>query len=89
MNTLKFMIIIVFFFLIFALGGCSSIVAHSDKQVTPLPYAGTKAAMRKTKKSWYKYDFYGQVYFYSIDVNFSFITDTLLYPIDVYRLTDY
>jgi len=74
-----------FLILAFVATGCSTIVAHSER-VVPVPYAGTKAAMKKLKKSWQHYDVYGQVYLYIIDMPFSFIADTLLYPIDAYRV---
>jgi len=76
--------LVVFLILAFVVTGCSTIVAHSEKE-TPAPYAGTKAAMSKMKKSWQHYDVYGQVYLYIIDMPFSFIADTLLYPLDAYR----
>ena len=84
MGTLKFTTIIVLFIFILITSGCSTIVAHSENK-TPLPYTGTKAAIKKAKKSWYDYDLYGQIYIYVIDTPFSFIVDTLLYPLDVYR----
>ncbi len=76
---------VLLFLFIFAVGGCSSIAERSE-QATPVPYAGTKAAIKKVKKSWQHYDIYGQVYLYIIDTPFSFITDTLLYPLDIYRI---
>ena len=84
MSTIKFTTIIVLFIYISVVSGCSTIVAHSEKE-TPPPYAGTKTAIKQAKKSWYDYDFYGQVYIYVIDTPFSFIADTLLYPLDTYR----
>jgi len=42
--------------------------------------------MSEMKKSWQHYDVYGQVYLYIIDMPFSFIADTLLYPLDAYRV---
>jgi len=77
--------IIVLGVFVLSVSGCSSIVAHS-KQETPAPYAGTKSAIKKAKKSWYEYDFYGQFSIYAMDAPFSFIADTLLYPLDAYRL---
>lgn len=77
-------IIVASMFLLFV-SGCSSIAAHSEHEA-PMPYAGTKSALKEVKKSWFDYDFYGQVYIYAIDVPFSFIADTVLYPIDVYRI---
>jgi len=77
--------IILFLMFIFAAGGCSTIVTHAEKE-TPAPYAGTKSAIKKIKQSWYHYDIYGQVYLYIIDTPFSFIADTLLYPLDAYRI---
>jgi len=70
---------------VFSITGCSTIVTHSEKE-TPPPYAGTKSAIKKMKRSWYQYDIYGQVYLYMIDTPFSFIADTLLYPLDTYRI---
>jgi uncharacterized protein YceK len=70
------------------LSGCSTIAVHSDKEVTPSPYAGTHIAVTKTKRLWYKYDYYGQIMLSAPDVPFSFVADTLLYPIDAYRLNN-
>ena len=84
MSTLKVTAIIVLFIFIFIASGCSTIVAHSENK-TPLPYTGTKTAIKKVKKSWYDYDFYGQIYIYVLDTPFSFIADTLLFPLDTYR----
>ena len=64
--------------------GCSTIAEHSKNEM-PIPYAGTKAAIKKAQKSWYRYDLYGQVYIYILDTPFSFVADTLLYPLDTYR----
>jgi len=66
------------------IGGCSTIVEHS-REPAPAPYAGTRSAIRNLERSWYDYDVYGQVYFYIIDTPFSFIADTVLYPLDHYR----
>ena len=85
MNKLNGIHIILLFILVFVVTGCSTIAAHSEKE-TPVPYAGTKAAIKKVKKSWQHYDIYGQVYLYVIDTPFSFIADTLLYPLDAYRV---
>ena len=82
MSILRFTAIILCF--IFVISGCSTIVAHSEKEAPP-PYAGTKTAMKKAKKSWQDYDFYGQIYIYILDTPFSFIADTVLFPIDTYR----
>ncbi len=76
---------VLLFLFVFAVSGCSTIVERSEKE-TPMPYAGTKAAIKKVKKSWQHYDIYGQVYLYVIDTPFSFIADTLLYPLDIYRI---
>ncbi len=76
--------IILSFIFVFAVSGCSTIVAHSEREAS-MPYAGTKSAIKNMKKSWYQYDIYGQVYLHVIDMPFSFIADTLLYPLDVYR----
>jgi len=85
MNKSNGIHIILLFILVFVVTGCSTIAAHSEKE-TPVPYAGTKAAIKKVKKSWQHYDIYGQVYLYVIDTPFSFIADTLLYPLDAYRV---
>ena len=71
--------------LVLFMSGCSSIATHSQQE-TSVPYAGTKQAFKKAKKTWFDYDYYGQFTLYAIDVPFSFITDTLLYPIDAYQL---
>jgi len=84
-NRSKYTKIILSFIFVFVASGCSTIAAHSEKE-TPIPYAGTKAAIKKVKKSWQHYDIYGQVYLYVIDTPFSFIADTVLYPLDAYRL---
>lgn len=67
------------------LGGCSTVQVHSDPTVTPGPYLGTKQAVRKTKLSWYDYDYYGQVAVQALDVPLSMVADTLLLPYDVYQ----
>jgi len=85
MNRAKYTRIILSFIFIFVVTGCSTIVERSEKE-TPMPYAGTKAAIKKVKKSWQHYDIYGQVYLYMIDTPFSFIADTVLYPFDAYRV---
>ena len=77
-----------FLLLVALLSACSTIAVHSDKEVTPSPYAGTNIAVTKTKRLWYEYDYYGQVMLSAPDVPFSFLADTLLYPIDVYRLNN-
>lgn len=77
--------IIVMSVFVLSVGGCSSIAAHS-KQKSPVPYAGTKSAIKQAKKTWFDYDFYGQFSIYAIDAPFSFIADTVMYPIDAYRL---
>lgn len=75
-------------FLAIALNGCSTIVVHSKPDVTPPPYAGTGVAITKTKKQWYNFDFYGAVTLTAFDVPFSFLADTVLYPVDLYRLNN-
>jgi uncharacterized protein YceK len=78
----------IFLLSVSVLGGCSTIAAHSDKEVTPSPYAGTHIAVTKTKRLWYEYDYYGQIMLSAPDVPFSFMADTLLYPIDAHRLNN-
>ncbi len=85
MKREKYTKIILSFIFIFVVTGCSSIAERSEKE-TPVAYAGTKAAIKKVKKSWQYYDIYGQVYLYMIDTPFSFIADTVLYPLDAYRI---
>jgi len=84
MSTLRFTSIVLCFVFASAVSGCSTIVAHSEKE-TPPPFVGTKTAIKKAKKSWYFYDYYGQIFIYVIDTPFSFIADTVLFPIDAYR----
>jgi uncharacterized protein YceK len=67
------------------LSGCSTIQVHSDPDITPGPYAGTKQALRHTKQYWHDYDFYGQVVFVAMDVPLSVVGDTLLLPYDAYE----
>jgi len=84
MNSPKHIMITGLFVLVGFSSGCSSIVAHTQDE-NPAPYAGTKSAMKNVKKSWYDYDIYGQVYLYIIDTPFSFVADTVLYPLDTYQ----
>ncbi len=65
--------------------GCSTVRVHSDPAVTPGPYLGTKQALRKTKQSWYDYDYYGQVALQALDVPLSLLADTVLFPYDAYQ----
>lgn len=65
--------------------GCSSITAHSTTP-EPLPYAGTKLAIAKTKKYWSEYDLAGQVVFFAMDVPLCLIADTVTWPVDAYRI---
>ncbi|NOY71846.1 MAG: hypothetical protein GXP14_05630 [Gammaproteobacteria bacterium] len=65
--------------------GCSTVAVHLAEGSQPTPYAGTKMALQKTKKSWSDYYFYGQVMFVVADVPFSFIADTVLFPVDYVR----
>lgn len=65
--------------------GCSSITAHSITP-EPLPYAGTKLAIAKTKKYWSKYDLEGQVVFFAMDVPLCVVADTVTWPVDAYRI---
>ena len=88
MNINKFVSNIIVVLLVAVLSGCSTIVVHSKKDATPPPYSGTKVALTTTKKLWYKYDFYGAVTLSVLDIPFSFMADTLLYPIDMYRLNN-
>ena len=67
------------------LSGCSTILVHSDQDITPEPYLGTKQAMRKTAQYWHDYDFYGQVVLAALDVPLSLTADTLMLPYDAYR----
>lgn len=65
--------------------GCSSVRVHSDPDIMPGPYAGTKQALRNTKQYWHDYDYYGQVTLSALDVPLSMIADTLLLPYDAYQ----
>jgi len=85
----KIKLALVFLFLIAILGGCSTVVVHTKVDATPPPYSGTKIAFTKTKQSWYKYDLYGAIVLSVFDIPFSFMADTLLYPIDLYRRNNY
>jgi len=67
------------------LSGCSTIRVHSDPDVTPGPYVGTKQAVRKTTQYWYAYDYYGQVALAALDIPLSLVADTLLLPYDAYQ----
>ena len=72
--------------LVFSLSsGCSTVQVHSDPTVTPGPYLGTKQAVRKTKQSWYDYDYYGQFAVQVFDVPLSLVADTVLFPYDAYQ----
>ncbi len=78
--------IIILLLLIAVLNGCSTVAVHLVKDVAPPPYSGTNVALTNTKKIGYNFDFYGAITFSVVDVYFSFMADTLLYPIDMYRL---
>jgi len=80
---------LVFLLFIVISGGCSSVVVHTKVDATPSPYSGTNIALTKTKKLWYKYDLYGAIVLSVFDVPFSFLADTILYPIDIYRKNNY
>ena len=67
------------------LTGCSTIRVHSDPDVTPGPYVGTKQAVRKTRQYWYDFDYYGQVAMAALDIPLSLVADTLLLPYDAYQ----
>ena len=67
------------------LGGCATMRVHSDPNLTPGPYVGTKQAVSKTRQYWYEYDYYGQVAMAALDVPLSLVADTLLLPYDVYQ----
>ena len=67
------------------LGGCSTIRVHSDPNLTPGPYVGTRQAVSKTRQYWYDYDYYGQVAMAALDIPLSLVADTLLLPYDVYQ----
>lgn len=70
------------------LNGCSTVRVHSDAEITPAPYEGTKQALRNTKQVWYDYDYYGQVALVALDIPLSAVADTLLLPYDVYHSGD-
>lgn len=67
------------------LSGCSTIRVHSDPDVTPGPYVGTKQAVRKTRQYWHDFDYYGQVALAALDIPLSLVADTLLLPYDAYQ----
>lgn len=70
------------------LSACSTIVVHSDDTITPAPYIGTKRAIKQTARHWQKYDYYGQVFVYALDVPLCLIADTVLLPYDWYKTLD-
>lgn len=71
--------------LVYSLQGCSSVAVHLAEGSKPTPYAGTRIALQKTKKTWLEYYFYGQIMFVAADVPSSFIADTVLFPLDYVR----
>lgn len=85
-NKLNSNIAVLLFTLFF--NGCSTVAVHSKSGVVPKPYAGTNIALKNTKRQWYKYDLYGLIVLTALDVPFSFMADTVLYPIDIYRLNN-
>ncbi len=70
---------------VFFIQGCSTVAVHLAEGSKPTPYAGTKIALQKTKKSWSEYYFYGQIMFVVADVPSSFIADTVLFPLGYVR----
>ena len=64
---------------------CSSIAVHSDPRNEPGPYAGTRLAVKETKRSWMAPKFYGEALFVMYDIPLSIITDTILLPLDASR----
>ncbi|MFV2061783.1 MAG: YceK/YidQ family lipoprotein [Gammaproteobacteria bacterium] len=68
------------------LSGCSSIAVHSDKTITPPPYAGTKRATHYAIQSLDEYDYYGEFFIRAIDIPLSIIADTLLLPYDIIQV---
>ena len=67
------------------LSGCSSVQVHVDPEITPAPYTGTRQALRNTQRTWYDYDYYGQVAWVALDIPLSAVADTLLLPYDAYQ----
>lgn len=61
---------------------CSSIAVHSGPPNEPGPYAGTRLAVKETKRSWMAPKFYGEALFVMYDIPLSIITDTILLPLD-------
>lgn len=78
-------LIIAIFISCLLISGCSTIVTHSDDTIIPGPYIGTKRAVEQTKRHWYNYDYYGQVFLYAMDVPMCVIADTVVLPYDLYR----
>lgn len=81
-NSVKVIIIVLVCVLIC---GCSTVKVHSDETIIPRPYIGTKHAVKQTERHWKKYDYYGQVILYAMDVPLCIIADTILLPYDLYR----
>lgn len=67
------------------MAGCSTYIVHTDDDIIPGPYIGTKRAIKQTTRHWDHYDYYGQVFVYAMDVPLCLIADTVLLPYDIYR----
>ena len=65
--------------------GCSTIKLHSDDNITPGPYVGSKHAVKETQRHWRHYDYYGQVFLYAADVPLCLIADTIVLPYAIYN----
>ena len=85
MNLNKLFKIILLYIYITFISGCSTIVVHSEDNIIPPAYAGTKRAIKETRRQWDKGDLYGVIVLYAFDVPFSAIADTLIYPVDLIR----
>jgi len=88
MNAKKNILSLLFLFMFAVISACSTVEVHIMSDITPAPYSGTSFAFNKTKQQWYKYDFYGLIVLTAFDIPFSFLADTVLYPIDIYRLNN-
>ncbi|KPJ91924.1 MAG: hypothetical protein AMJ53_10420 [Gammaproteobacteria bacterium SG8_11] len=67
------------------ISGCSTIKMHSDENIKPGPYVGTKQAIKDTQRHWENYDYYGQVFVYAVDVPLCLIADTIVLPYAIYN----
>ena len=65
--------------------GCSTIKLHSDDNIAPGPYVGSKHAVKQTQRHWHHYDYYGQVFLYALDVPLCLIADTIVLPYAIYN----